>query len=66
MWIYSHENCQVMSTAVDNNKRTSAAQYLKVKTFIIECENTMLYKSEVGSGKEHEVYERVYALKLEE
>lgn len=37
-----------------------------MKTFLIECENTTLYKSEVGSGEEHEVFERVYALKLED
>lgn len=26
----------------------------------------MLYKSEVGTGKEHEIFDRVYALKLEQ
>lgn len=37
-----------------------------MKIFLIEYENTVLYKSELGSGKEREVFERVYALKLEE
>jgi len=37
-----------------------------VKTFLIEHDNTMLYKSEVGSGKAHEIFDRVCALKLEE
>jgi hypothetical protein len=37
-----------------------------VKTFLIEYENTVLYKSELSSGKEHEEFERVYTLKLEE
>jgi len=37
-----------------------------VKPFLIEYDNTMLYKSEVGSGKAHEIFDRVCALKLEE
>ena len=66
MWIYSHDNCQVISTAVDKRVKNQCSIVFKIKTFLIEYENTMLQKSEVGSGKEHEVFERVYTLKLEE
>lgn len=37
-----------------------------MKNFLIEYDNTVFYKSEVGSGKTHEIFDRVYALKLEE